>query len=106
MQEFALLTIQPLLTLMLLAMGATTMAAGVGHSKVMVTVMTFHHHHLAVLMAATAHCLQGLMVAWKQLITVGTQQITAIAMNQISEEDHCSSSQRSVSWLTSSLIRS
>jgi hypothetical protein len=97
LQEFALLTIQPLITLMLLAMGTTTMAAGVWHRRLMVTAMTFQHHHPAVLIAATAHCLQGLMVTWKQLITVATQQITARATNQISEEDHCSSSQRSVS---------
>jgi hypothetical protein len=64
LQKLALLTIQPLLTLVLLAMGTTAMAAGVGHSKVMVTVMTFHHHHLAVLIAATTHCPQGLVVAW------------------------------------------
>jgi hypothetical protein len=49
---------------MLLAMGTTAMAAGVGHSKVMVTAMTFHHHHLSVLIAATTHCPQGLVVAW------------------------------------------
>jgi hypothetical protein len=40
------------------------MAAGVGHRHLMVTAMTFHHHHLAVMIAATAHCPQGLVVAW------------------------------------------
>ena len=56
LQEFPLLPIQPLLTLVLLAMGTTTMAAGVGHRHLMVTVLAFHHHHLALLIAATAHC--------------------------------------------------
>ena len=63
LEEFTPLALQPLLAFVLLAMGATTMAARVGESRLMLTVMALHQHHLAVLIAAPSHRPQGLVVA-------------------------------------------
>jgi hypothetical protein len=63
-QQSCLLPLQPLLAFMLLAMGTTAVAAGMGQAHLMVAAIAFQHHHAAVLIAATAHSLQGPMMAW------------------------------------------
>jgi len=62
-QQFCLLPLQPLLALMLLAVGAAAIAARMGNCALMVAAVAMQNHHAAVLIAATPHRLQGTVMA-------------------------------------------
>jgi hypothetical protein len=61
-QKFCLLSLNPALAIVVLAVGATAMAARVGHLEPVLAIAALQHHQVA-LAAAAAHGLQGLMVA-------------------------------------------
>jgi hypothetical protein len=59
-QQLGSLSFNPLLAFMMLAMGATAMAAGMGDVDTVLTIGTLQHHQVAALTAAASHRLQGL----------------------------------------------
>jgi hypothetical protein len=105
-QQFGFLALQPLLAFVVLAVGAAAVTTGMGENCLMVAAVAFQHHDAAVLIAAAAHGLQISMMAWQKLLAVVLFQIAAIAIDQISKEDHQMSSQRRAKPATRSSMRS
>ena len=105
-QEFGLLPIELLPAFVVLAVGAAAVAAGMGQGHLIVTAIAFQHNHAAVFIAATTHGLQCPVMAWQKLLAVTLFKIAAVAIDQISKEDHQMSSQRMAKPATRSLMRS
>ncbi len=59
-QQFGLLPLDPALAVVVLAVGATAMTAGMGNLEAVVAVAAAEHHQVTALTAAAAHGLQGL----------------------------------------------
>jgi len=95
-----------MMAFMLLAMGTAAVAAGMGHTCLMLAACAFQHHDAAVLIPAAPEGLESLIMAWQELMAVPFFQIAAVAIDQISEEDHQRSSQRRAKPATRSSMRS
>lgn len=52
---FGLLSLQPFLAFVVLAVGAAAVVAGMGQAYLIVAAIAIQHHHVAVLIEATMH---------------------------------------------------
>ena len=82
------LTFQPLLTLMMLAVRAVAVAAGMWHQFLMLTCRAFDLHHGAGLRAAMFHGRECAVVIRRELIPVLRQEVRLEGVNDGSQADH------------------
>jgi hypothetical protein len=95
-QQSGLLPLNPALTVVMLAVGATAVTAGMGNLEAVLAVATLQHHQVTALAAAAAHGLQGLAVPWQQLGAMEALQLALVAFDHLRKEHHHPpSSQRS-----------
>jgi hypothetical protein len=81
-QKLGGLPLDPLLAFKMLAVRAAAMAAGMGNLDRVLTALTLQHHQIASLLTTTGHGLQGLTMAGKQLMAMGSLQFMLIASDQ------------------------
>jgi hypothetical protein len=82
------LSFNPLLAVMMLAMGAAAMTAGMGDFHRCATRFAFEKHLLAGLSTAAAHGPQCLTMARQQLLPMKPLQLWLIAFNEMRQGDH------------------
>ena len=82
-EQFCLLSLQPLLTFMVLAVGTTAVPAGMGEMNLMLATMALQHHDAAMLIAAASEGLESLIMTWQEIMAVSLLQIAGIACDQI-----------------------
>jgi hypothetical protein len=105
-EQFCLLSFQPSLAFVMLAVGTAAVPTGMGETNLMLATMAFQHHDAAVLIAATSEGLEGLIMTRQKIMAVSLLQIAGIACDQIGKQDHQMSSHRSASPDTRSSMRS
>jgi hypothetical protein len=79
-QQPGLLPLNPALAVVVLAVGATAMAAGMGNLEAVLTVAALQHPLVTALAAAAPHGLQGLAVTGQQLGAMEALQFPWVAL--------------------------
>jgi hypothetical protein len=100
------LTLQPLLALMVLAVWAVAMAAGVWHQLLVLASGAFDLHHGAGLAAALLHGRQCLVVRAGESVPVLRQEIGLEAFDEFSQADHLTCPQAKLKPSIRALMRS
>jgi hypothetical protein len=82
------LSFNPLLAVMMLAVGAAAMAAGMGDLHCGAARFAFKKHLLAGLSAAAAHGPQSLTMARQKLFSMKPLKLWLVALNEMRQSDH------------------
>jgi len=82
-QELGCLPINPLLAIMMLAMRATAMSAGMGNPDCRCTGLALKQHVIAAFPPATPHRPKSLMVAGQHFMPMARFQIFLVAIDQL-----------------------
>ena len=82
-QQFGLLPLNPALAVVMLAVGAAAMTAGMGNLETVVAACAVQQHQVTALAAAAPHRLEGLVVAGQQLMTMQTLQRALVAFDHL-----------------------
>jgi hypothetical protein len=87
-QQLGGLASDPLLAVVMLAMGTTSMTTGMGNTESGFTGFAFKNHVVTSFPPAAFHRPQGLMVAGQHLMAMGLFQVLLVMINQLREENH------------------
>jgi hypothetical protein len=93
------------LAVVVLAVRAGAVAAGVGHAALLAAARALRQHARRKAGAAALHCRQRLVLAGQQPVAVALQQRRLEAFDQLGQRDHSTVPQRRVKLLISALMR-